>query len=151
MPRALPPSSRSGSLSLTIGRSSSIWRRRLCASTFGVPSGLIDRPQHRASSRRPATVDGPLACRVVSLVLILRILMFHSLTLFKRRQSDVSSEVPVFFQYILKGIPKIGPEKVEKIFSETGLRCNWWRGVSSITSEQIKAKLNSDNLYLHLE
>jgi hypothetical protein len=59
--------------------------------------------------------------------------------------------VPVFFQYILKGIPKIGSEKVEKIFSETGLRCNWWRSAGSITSEQIKAKLNSDNLYLHLE
>jgi hypothetical protein len=57
----------------------------------------------------------------------------------------------MFFQHILKGIPEIKPEEVERILSKTGIRCNWWRRTRSITGEQIKAKLNSDNLYLHLE
>lgn len=57
----------------------------------------------------------------------------------------------MFFQNILKGIPQIELEEVERILSTTGLRCNWWRRTGSITGEQIKAKLNSDNLYLHLE
>lgn len=57
----------------------------------------------------------------------------------------------MFFQHVLKGIPKIEREVVERILLKDGLRCNWWRRVRSITGEQIKAKLNSDNLYLHLE
>lgn len=57
----------------------------------------------------------------------------------------------MYFQHIVKGIPKLGLEEVRRILSQTGLRCNWWRRVGSITGEQIKAKLNSDNLYLHLE
>jgi hypothetical protein len=57
----------------------------------------------------------------------------------------------MFFQHILKGIPNIESEQVEHILSKTGLRCNWWRRVGSINGEQIKAKLNSHNLYLHLE
>ena len=57
----------------------------------------------------------------------------------------------MFFQHILKGIPEIEVKEVERIFAKTGLRCNWWLRTGSITSEQIKAKLNSDNLYRHLE
>jgi hypothetical protein len=71
--------------------------------------------------------------------------------LFERQQSDLSSEAPIYFQHILKGVPKIDADEVGEIFSKTGLRCNWWRRVGSITGEQIKARLNSDNLYLHLE
>jgi hypothetical protein len=57
----------------------------------------------------------------------------------------------MFFQHILKGIPKLSPEQVNEIFSKTGLRCNWWRGAGTIDSEQIKEKLSDDNLYWHLE
>jgi len=57
----------------------------------------------------------------------------------------------MFFQYILKGIPELGPNEVERILSKTGIRCNWWRREGSITGEQIKVKLSSDNLYRHLD
>jgi hypothetical protein len=57
----------------------------------------------------------------------------------------------VYFQHILKGIPEAEPTEVERILTKTGIRCNWWRRVGRINDEQIKAKLNADNLYRHLE
>jgi len=57
----------------------------------------------------------------------------------------------MFFQHILKGIPEAKPDEVERILTKTGIRCNWWRRARRINSEQIKAKLNTGNLYRHLE
>jgi hypothetical protein len=57
----------------------------------------------------------------------------------------------MFFQHILKGIPEAKPDDVERILTKTGIRCNWWRRARRIDSDQIKAKLNTGNLYRHLE
>lgn len=51
---------------------------------------------------------------------------------------------------VLKGVTGIDRGSVQTIASNTGILCNWWRTVGTITPAQVKEKLNDRNLVWHL-
>jgi hypothetical protein len=55
----------------------------------------------------------------------------------------------MFFQKVLKGIAGITRKGADDCF-RTGILCNWWRTVGSITPEQTTQKLTERNLDWHL-
>jgi hypothetical protein len=55
----------------------------------------------------------------------------------------------VFFQKVLKGIAGITRQEADKCFS-SGILCNWWHTVGTISPERIVQKLTERNLDWHL-
>jgi hypothetical protein len=55
----------------------------------------------------------------------------------------------MFFQKVLKGIAGLTRHDADQIF-RTGILCNWWHTVGTISPQEIVQKLNQRNLDWHL-
>jgi hypothetical protein len=55
----------------------------------------------------------------------------------------------MFFQKVLKGIAELTRQQADERF-HSGIPCNWWRRVHTITPEEIVQKLTERNLDWHL-
>lgn len=56
----------------------------------------------------------------------------------------------MFLQFVLKGIALDDDSDAQQVLRDTGILCNWWRKVRTITPMEIKEQLNERNLDWHL-
>lgn len=56
----------------------------------------------------------------------------------------------MMFQKVLKGVKGLNKLQAEKIVTEDGILCNWWRNKGHISNSEIKEQLTETNLLHHL-